>query len=593
MKTLLSLTFCILLCGCGKDSIWQQAKYGGGDKAGLTMATVTPIPKLLRVRPTPTPTPTASPTPKPLVQTLPATTITSVSAKLNWRVNPNGSATTTHASYGLTPAYGTDTTTVGAGSGHKVVNKSATVTGLTPGAIYHYRGVATNPGGTTSGADTVFTMATATPTPTITPTPTPTATPVPVVVTGVATNLGPTTATLNGTVDPKGAATTYLFSYGLTTGYGSSTSTTSAGNGQGAVDEAAAVTGLSTSTTYHFRIQATNGGGTANGADATFTTSTPTPTPTATPTPAREPHGLYVIGGTSYLTDPNFNGVRSEVRWNDGVNPSDGVYDFTRIDNLMNPALNGGKQIGLSVRILSDVPAWVQALGGITMYSYDGGNGAVPFVLPWDTVARPKIIAFITALCQHYDGKMYYIVMGGMGFRTETYMPTPEQLGIGMSDADYMALYVTSSNGLIDVYQSNLASTVFIMAGGIPNAAATAVSSITSIFNHGLTYSHFGTMQWGLSASSSNRFLINKWIQDNPAHAGGFQMNGASDGSVGGNVCGSLVPPQCTPDNSLSLALDNAVNLSGQFVEVYGADALNSNYVDLFALINSELLSAP
>ena len=66
------------------------------------------------------------------------------------------------------------------------------------------------------------------------------ATPLPVVVTGVASEIGDTTATLNGTVNPSGSDTTYQFEYGLTTAYGSTTPMTSAGSGFTAVPVSAA-----------------------------------------------------------------------------------------------------------------------------------------------------------------------------------------------------------------------------------------------------------------------------------------------------------------------------------------------------------------
>ena len=96
----------------------------------------------------------------------------------------------------------------------------------------------------------------------------------PVVSTGAATLVTTTTARLNGTVNPKGSATTYHFQYGLTTGYGSTTAVTSAGSGNTAVPVSADIGGLAAGTLYHFRISATNAGGTSVGADATFTTST-------------------------------------------------------------------------------------------------------------------------------------------------------------------------------------------------------------------------------------------------------------------------------------------------------------------------------
>ena len=97
----------------------------------------------------------------------------------------------------------------------------------------------------------------------------------PQVSTTAATNVTSSGATLNGSVNPEGAATTYQFQYGTTTSYGSviPASPASAGSGTSAVNESASLTGLSANTTYHYRITATNATGTSNGSDQQFTTS--------------------------------------------------------------------------------------------------------------------------------------------------------------------------------------------------------------------------------------------------------------------------------------------------------------------------------
>ncbi|MBK7173456.1 MAG: fibronectin type III domain-containing protein [Bacteroidales bacterium] len=92
----------------------------------------------------------------------------------------------------------------------------------------------------------------------------------PAVTTLAATAITSTSATLNGTVNPSGLATTYYFQYGTTTSYGSVTSTISAGSGTSAVTVSANISGLITGQTYHFRLVATNTDGTSNGSDLTF-----------------------------------------------------------------------------------------------------------------------------------------------------------------------------------------------------------------------------------------------------------------------------------------------------------------------------------
>ena len=107
--------------------------------------------------------------------------------------------------------------------------------------------------------------------------------PKPVPTTGAATSVTQTLATLAGTVDPNGNATTYNFEYGPTTDYGSTTAATDGGQGFGASPVSASLTDLKPTTTYHYRLVATNAGGTAQGADATFTTASPPPVPPPPP----------------------------------------------------------------------------------------------------------------------------------------------------------------------------------------------------------------------------------------------------------------------------------------------------------------------
>jgi hypothetical protein len=84
--------------------------------------------------------------------------------------------------------------------------------------------------------------------------------------------VAPDSATLNGAVNPNGAATTYFFQYGKTTSYGARTPDASAGAGGKAVNVSAQVGGLAAVTKYHYRLVARNATGTTRGGDRTFTT---------------------------------------------------------------------------------------------------------------------------------------------------------------------------------------------------------------------------------------------------------------------------------------------------------------------------------
>jgi hypothetical protein len=196
----------------------------------------------------------------PTATTGPVTEVGPTSVTATGTVNPNGLATTWYLEFGTSTSYGSKTSSRSAGSGTAGVDVSAPLTGLTPGTTYHYRIVATNSAGTGRGADGIFTSAAP-----------------PVAVTGAATSVSVTSATLNGTVDPNGRSTEWHFEYGTSTTYGSKTSEKNAGSGTSSVGVLAAVTGLRPGRLYHFRLVATSDAGTSRGADQTFsTTGSPT-----------------------------------------------------------------------------------------------------------------------------------------------------------------------------------------------------------------------------------------------------------------------------------------------------------------------------
>ncbi|MFL5909762.1 MAG: InlB B-repeat-containing protein [Gaiellaceae bacterium] len=186
---------------------------------------------------------------------------TQTSVTLQGTVNPNGATVTDcHFEYGASTAYGSQVAcSPSPGSGAAAVAVTASVSGLSAGTTYHFRLVATNRGGSGNGADATFA----------------TAAPPPSVVTGAASSVTATGATLGGTVNPNGAnVSACTIEYGTTASYGASVPCAALpGGGSSPVAVSGSVSGLATGTTYHYRVTAANGSGAGSGADATFTTS--------------------------------------------------------------------------------------------------------------------------------------------------------------------------------------------------------------------------------------------------------------------------------------------------------------------------------
>lgn len=210
----------------------------------------------------------------PEVSTGAATASSPTSAVLNGTVTPNGvPLTDCHFEYvsdaaflatGFTDLSSGGSTPCAPGPGsiapdlesHQV---TATITGLYPTTIYHFRLVAANAKATIDGQETLI------------PGP-------PLVQTTGSSTRTTTTARLDSRLDPRGAATSYHFEYGdqgpCDTNPCVATPAQAAGDGDAYELVSQQVSGLEANTTYHYRLVAENGipAGVAYGQDGTVTT---------------------------------------------------------------------------------------------------------------------------------------------------------------------------------------------------------------------------------------------------------------------------------------------------------------------------------
>ncbi len=234
-----------------------------------------------------------------------ASSLVSNGATLNGLTNPEGAETSYYFEYGKEKTYGLKTAKINAGSGVKNVKASQAVTGLSASTAYHYRLVAVNSTGTTTGEDHVFTTAKSTP---------------PTVTTESATGVTITEAILHGSLNPHGFATKDQFEYGLTTSYGTviPAAGESAGSGTTEITKGYILTSLQPNTTYHYRLVATSSEGTTDGKDLSFTTAALTPTFSSAfgsegtgNGQFKEPTGIAVnpVNGTVVVSDEKNNRV--------------------------------------------------------------------------------------------------------------------------------------------------------------------------------------------------------------------------------------------------------------------------------------------
>ena len=98
-------------------------------------------------------------------------------------------------------------------------------------------------------------------------------------VTGAASAVTSSSATVSGTVNPEGASVKVSFQFGTTTAYGQVAGGQATGVSNASTPFAAQLTGLPAGTTIHYRAVAVSDFGTFVGADQTLTTISPPPPP--------------------------------------------------------------------------------------------------------------------------------------------------------------------------------------------------------------------------------------------------------------------------------------------------------------------------
>ena len=198
-------------------------------------------------------------------------------ASLNGTVDPEHDATFYRFEYGpcsgagecATSPFSEETHAEAAGAIRGAVAVSATVSELEPETTYHYRVVAINGGGEAASGEQSFTTG---------------ASAQAEAVTGAASGISQTGATVSGLVDPNGQATTFAWEVGTSVSYGATVYGSMDAEGV-PVSVSLALTALLPNTTYHYRLMATSVSGTVYGADETFTTLPYGGAPFTLPTP--------------------------------------------------------------------------------------------------------------------------------------------------------------------------------------------------------------------------------------------------------------------------------------------------------------------
>lgn len=185
----------------------------------------------------------------PVLSSITSTGISANSATITWTTNESADS---QVEYGLTTAYGTNTTL----NTSLVLSHSVTMTGLSASTLYHYRVKSKDAAGNlATSADYTFTTSAAGDTT------------APVISSVTSSGLTSNSATINWTTNENSDT---QVEYGLTTSYGSSSTL----NASLVTSHSAALSGLTANTLHHYRVKSKDAAGNlATSSDYSFTTA--------------------------------------------------------------------------------------------------------------------------------------------------------------------------------------------------------------------------------------------------------------------------------------------------------------------------------
>jgi hypothetical protein len=234
----------------------------------------------------------------PQITSQPTTAITHEGATLNAKIDPGELETTYHFEYGPTTSYGTEVPAGKLPPSEAFAPVSAPLSGLQIGTVYHFRVVAENAAGKTSGPDQSF------------------ETVPPALIEGTsALEVSSSSATLQAQVNPLSHDTTYYFQYGTAPCKPDPASCIDIpaapgkdiGAGEAAVPVSQQIEGLKAQTIYHYRLLAINSLGTSEGPERQLTTQ-----------PAEAPFALADNRAWEMVTPPDKHGAPVEALTREG-----------------------------------------------------------------------------------------------------------------------------------------------------------------------------------------------------------------------------------------------------------------------------------
>lgn len=285
-------------------------------------------------------------------------------------------------------------------------------------------------------------------------------------------------------------------------------------------------------------------------------------------------------------TDPSVMGVAIRTQWA-RVEPEEGIYDWSYIDQAVSLGAAHGKKISILVTAGVTAPAWFFALPNAIQFNVTAESGHVlPMCVPFDHMFQTKWKAFLTQMAVKYahNTNIAYIVMGGFGRRAESYFVTTQEdqtamdaLAVSMGFMDGNAAFLSGAKSVTQRYLRKFPGTHCICTLGAPYPTTQGIDTLKQLCDYG-DVAFFGRFGVAADSLAPGQPTLNELAVTEIQALSGHTLVGYQ----------ATLPFNDT--TKLQNALTRGIGFGAHYIEIYPSDFTPAN-ASVFQAANASMLA--
>ena len=288
----------------------------------------------------------------------------------------------------------------------------------------------------------------------------------------------------------------------------------------------------------------------------------------------KNPKTMDRLNNTPCWTNPDVQGIILRAQW-DKIESTEGHYDWSYYDRGFELAKKYNKRIEIRVSAGKHSPEWVYAAGAEKFTFHHRNDKPAEYMpIPWHPVFQEKYGNLIKKLGERYNSSPYLsdVVMSGFGHEVESWFCTTKEDMPAYRAIGGNPKWLEGAKWVAALYNRSFPNTPFLIAMAPPSRDDEGRATLKRFVDDGVKdYPHrFGFMACSLKPNDKPDSLKLSYQS----------VNRFSDQTVTGF---EMLLATYKLKGTLKQALDTAIALKAQFVEVYEPDLIDPKQQEVLA----------